>query len=132
MSSHPASLAFLSQKALQGSCGNVEANSGGDILGSRACGWLGVVPVVRQILLLVNIPRAPAQFQRESPFLHSAQTPCRRWWALACAPELSAGFGAPLGEGRPAGSLKGPVWFLPHFRHSPRRHSHGTGSGIRT
>lgn len=60
MSPHPPPRAFLSQKARQGSCEHAEANSGGDILGSRVCGWLGVVSVVQQILLLVNIPRAPA------------------------------------------------------------------------
>ena len=43
---------------------------------------------------------------------------------------LSAGLGAPLGEGRPDGSLKGLVWFFPLFRHSPKRHSHITGSVI--
>lgn len=82
MSSHPASLAFLSQKALQGICENVEANSGGDTLGSGcAGGWSGANCAADSVL--VNIPRASAQFQREHPFLHSAQTLRRSWWALA-------------------------------------------------
>lgn len=77
MSPYPAPRAFLSQKALQGSCEHAEANSGGDILGSRVCGWLGVVSVVRQIPLLVNIPRAPAVYAQ---FQRAAQIAWRCWW----------------------------------------------------